>query len=227
MNRIPFALLLLLAACSSSEEPKLATEPTVHIAESALDSGNSMLSLQISQAILRIHPHNVDAMIVRGDAFFTRGAITEATLWYQRALKQSPHSVHALVGMGRIHLETDPAKSEAYFQRALGEDPRSVAALNDLGIACDIQGRHGDAQSFYRRALALAPDNSDTLVNLGLSLVRSGDRSGALEILHPLATTPDLDMKVKRNLANALKAAGDPDGAERVLQSDPNNPMSP
>lgn len=210
--------ILLLAACSggSSNEPRLATEPTVHLAESALAGGNAEFALRISEGILSRQPGNVDALVVRGEAQTALGQKMQAAANFQRALQLSSTSYRALVGLGRLRLESDPAAAETLFQRALGYDPRNIPALNNLGISRDLQNRHADAQDAYRKALALSPNNSATLVNLGLSLALSGKKQDALRVLRPLASDPVAANGVRQNLATALSAAGDTAGAATV-----------
>lgn len=210
---------LSLAGCAagSSDEPRLATEPTLHVAERALASNNPGLAIQVTDILLRRRPHDIDTLTTRGDAQFAAGQPAMAAATFERALKYDPSSINAAIGLGRVRLQTDPAAAETLFLRALEEQPRNVKALNDLGIACDMQKRHADAQAYYRRALALEPDHSSSMVNLGLSLAQSGDKAGALEVLQPLAANGGQSGQVRRNLANALTAAGDPDGAAVVM----------
>jgi Flp pilus assembly protein TadD len=54
-------------------------------------------------------------------------------------------------------------------------------------------------------------------VNLGLSLVLSGDAAKAAEVLQPLATRPGAPAKVRHDYASALAMAGDRAEAERML----------
>lgn len=215
------ALLVLLSACSggSSQEPRLRSEPTVHTARSALLDGSPTLALKLVDVILAHDPENVDALITRGDAQFALGHSELATANYQRALRNDRSSIGARIGLGRVRLKTDPAQAEAMFVKVLGEDPRNVTALNDLGVVCDLQNRHADAQENYRRALALDPNNASAQINLGLSLAMSGDKAGALELLEPLSRSPAVEQRVQRNLAAALSSAGDPEGAARVMDA--------
>ena len=101
----------------------------------------------------------------------------------------------------------------------MAANPDSAAGHSGLGIALDLQGRHGEAQAEYRKSLALA-DSDATRANLGLSLAMSGDATGAVEMLRPLASDPAASAKVRHNLAFALELAGDRRGAERALGPD-------
>lgn len=221
---------LLLAACSGSgsyDEPRLATEPTLHLAKMALQQHNPQLALKVSGNILSHQPRNADALTTHGDAYFELGQRALATHDYELALKYDSVQVDALNGMGRVRMLADPAAAEEYFRRALDNQPRNATAWNNLGIACDLQNRHADAQAAYRHAIALEPTNGATQVNLGLSLAMSGDKAGALEVLQPLAIDPATARTLRQNLVTALKAAGDPVGAARVAAVDAQGPEAP
>ena len=175
--------------------------------------------MRIADTILKHQPRNDDALILRGDALFAAGSRELAQTAYQQALHDDRSLVGAQLGLGRLELQTDPARAERQFVEVLGHDPRNVSALIDLGVACDLQKRHADAQENYRKAMALAPDNSSAQVNLGMSLAMSGDKAGALEMLQPLAQNPAAAQRVQQNLASALTTAGDPEAAARVMDA--------
>lgn len=222
MRLTAISLLLMLGACTtSSDEPRLATEPTVHTAELAIENGNPALALKIADNLLKRDPGDVDALAARGDALFELGQTGLAVTSFQDALRRDSGSVRAMVGLGRAKLNTDPVAAETLFMRALRSEPRNVSALNDMGIAADMQGRHADAQANYRKAMALAPENLATQLNLGLSLAKSGDKAGALEILQPMAANQETPAQMRANLATALTAAGDPASAEKINGVDP------
>ena len=78
--------------------------------------------------------------------------------------------VHLLKGITYLSGFLDHGKfEEAIFlaQTLLEEDPSLVCVLRSLGEALSFSGRHLEAVSVYERALALAPQHSDTHNNLG------------------------------------------------------------
>src|SRR5262245_37691685 len=69
-------------------------------------------------------------------------------------------------------------------------------------IAVDLQnsGRSAEAETFYRAALALAPERSDTWSNLGLTILHSGRAAEAVECeRQALRIDPD-DIEALNNL---------------------------
>jgi hypothetical protein len=103
-----------------------------------------------------------------------------------------------------------------YFDRAtqLGATAAMIGA--DRGLAYDLMGRHSDAQTDYRAALA-GRDADEARRRLALSLAITGNKAGALETLAPLVTRGDRGAYRGRALVLAL--SGDLEGARRSLDS--------
>jgi len=229
MRILSLGLLLLLGACSTSPlsaiplepRPALASwAPSLHLADNALAGGAPGLALQICDQLLARNPRNVSALIRRGTALGTLGRGIEAASSFATALAIAPRDVNALLGLGRIRLQQDPAAAEALFAQGVTLDSRNAAALSDLGVARDLQGHHAAAQDAYRMALGVNPTSSAVQVNLGLSLALSGDTDGAVRLLQPLAATPAATPRVRHDLALALALGGRREEAARVLGAD-------
>jgi hypothetical protein len=72
-----------------------------------------------------------------------------------------------------------------------------------------MMGQHAEAQAAYRQALAVSPDSTDVQTNLGLSLALSGDRTGAVQTLQPVANAPQATAMQRADLAVADGAVAD------------------
>jgi len=213
-------LLVLLAACGRVATDISAQQPGVDVAQAALRGGSPQTALQIAGHVLVTDPGNEAALVVQGDALTDLGRMDEARISYTNALQRNPLSVGADIGLGRLSLPRDPARSEGLFLEALNHDPRNTTALNDLGVARDLQGNHAGAQSAYRKALGLDPQDSAAEVNLALSLAMTGSADDAVRMLRPLATVPGASVKLRHDLAAALTMAGDRAEAARILSAD-------
>ncbi len=115
----------------------------------------------------------------------------------------------AQLALGRILLQSDPARAEQVFLEALAGSPHNPDMLNDLGVARDLQGHHAEAQAAYREALAAAPALRSARINLALSLALSGEGSDALTTVQPLAATASPTGAERADVAaiNALAGA--------------------
>jgi type IV pilus assembly protein PilF len=74
--------------------------------------------------------------------------------------------------------------------RALRFDPRSVPALNVLALLDQELGRLAAARKVYRRALAIAPHDPDTLNDYGAFLCRIGQERRAIRRFFEAARNP-------------------------------------
>lgn len=234
MSRVAWRLALWLAsamtlsACNGASignpfgaGPK---EPP-SLARKALDDGSPDLALNICNDILRTDPHNIDALVVRGDAYAGEHRIEDAASSYRAALAPNPSTNDpaanaARIGLGRITLASDPAAAEAIFADAVRHNPRDVTALNNLGVARDTQGRHTEAQEAYRQAIAVGVSRQASEVNLALSLAVSGHAAEGEQLLQPLLRDPTLTPQMRQNMAAVAAMAHDRATATALLQVD-------
>jgi Flp pilus assembly protein TadD len=183
---------------------------TLHVADAALEAGAPDMALRVADIVLRRDPHDVAAMVAKGQALYAMGAADQARAMYRQAAAADPANADAQIGLGRTLVRSDPHGAEAAFLAALAVQPDNVPALNDLGIARDMLGRHQEAQAAYRQALALSPESTDVQTNLGLSLALSGDRTGAMQTLQPVASGPEATAMQRADLAVAMARTGAP-----------------
>jgi Flp pilus assembly protein TadD len=216
------ALALLLASCATPHTN--AVNPvgpaTLNIADAAIAGGDPGMALSVTRAILASAPDNVDALIHEGNAYYALQRCPAADAAYQVALHYDPRATQAQTGLGRCLLKTDPHAAELAFTQALADDPNNADALNDLGIACDLQGNFAGAVVPYSRALLADPSMTAAEVNLGLSLALSGNGPEALQYLGPLATGQGATPKIREDYAAALLASGRQAEARQVLSID-------
>jgi Flp pilus assembly protein TadD len=213
-------LVLALAGCSGGTMNQGSGQPSIDVADVALNGGSPRIALQVAQGILSRKPDDVRALLVQGDALTQLGRNDDATAAFDQALKRDPGSTHAKIGLGRIRLTSDPAAAVDLFQDVLRQDARNINALVDLGIGLDLLGRHAEAQDAYRQVRSIKPENVAAQVNLALSLALSGDSDGALRMIEPLASAPDASTKLRHNHAAVLAMAGREADAARVMSRD-------
>ncbi len=126
----------------------------------------------------------------------------------------------------------DLAAAQKHAESALTLDGRSLAALSLLALIADARGDANAALGYYRRALALAPDDGDALNNYGVWLCHNGRIGESLPLFrralaNPAYATPAL---AAGNLGACLLDAGQASEAEPVLrqalQLDPDNAVA-
>jgi Flp pilus assembly protein TadD len=158
----------------------------------------------------------------------------EAALKYARVLRAIGSSPRASeVAAQALNLKQDDVEltliyAQSSLDQGKAEDAATAlarvepAAQNDwrmlsiIGVTMDSLDQHKPAQDYYKRALALSPDNPKILSNLGLSYALEGKAGLAEETLRRALTHPEADARVKLNLMLVLGVQGKFDEAEKI-----------
>jgi serine/threonine-protein kinase len=125
----------------------------------AKDSGFAAAYVQLSYSLgnARLQPERQESLIAT--AYRLRGRLPEAERY---ALE------------GAYEFRRNRPRSIAAFQRAIAVDSFNVDALNELGILSAQSGQNDEAARWYRRAVAVEPDNGILLGNLAEALIQAG-----------------------------------------------------
>ena len=125
----------------------------------AKDSGFASAYVQLSYSLgnARLQSARQDSLIAT--AYRLRGRLPESERY---ALE------------GAYEFRRNRPRAIAAFQRAIAVDSFNVDALNELGILSSQSGRNDEAARWYRRAVALEPDNGVLLGNLSDALTQVG-----------------------------------------------------
>ncbi len=132
------------------------------------------LSAVLTVAVLSPIGYDVWATQVR-----LRDWASPETLWRDTARK-SPLKYRPNFNLGVLLMKQSPSESAAYLERAVELDGSQPMAYRSLGAVYFAAGRIERARDLWRRALALDPDDADTLVALGRLRAAKRDYFGAL-----------------------------------------------
>jgi tetratricopeptide (TPR) repeat protein len=143
------------------------------------------------------------------------GDLTQAEQHYRRALEETPESLDALVGLGRVHLlgGRHDAAVEA-FEAALQSDPKFGPALHGLGQAASARKNWSVATELLAAAVEAEPENTSFRYDLAVVMVEAGDVEGALP--HFIRTVGDAEAHYNAGLI--LQRAGRLPESELQLQ---------
>jgi tetratricopeptide (TPR) repeat protein len=84
-----------------------------------------------------------------------------------------------------------PGEAERALETILEKQPRDVGALVLMGIVLDAQSQYQNAESYYQRALKIAPASPQVLNNFANHYISSGDRNRARDLyLKTVAVDP-------------------------------------
>jgi Flp pilus assembly protein TadD len=156
---------------------------------------------------LAADPKDFNSLIGAGRAALELGDAQAAAGFFARADEVDPRSPLPQQGMGAVQVANGDAKAALpYFRRAeqLGANQASLGC--DRGLAYDLLGQQSKAQADYRAALG-GTDADEARRRLALSMAISGDKTGAIEAITPLAAKGD--SSVPRVRAFVLALAGD------------------
>ena len=211
------AMLLTVGGCSNFQLLDALRQSSPNVAAAAESAGTSASALGVTDPARAKQPSDVQTLTAKGDALYAMGQYDLAQTAYRAAVAVDPAAVAAQVGLGRSLARSSPQAAEAAFLAALKHDPDNVVALNDLGVICDVQERHEEAQKAYRHALEVSPGSTDVQVNLSRSLALSGHADDARELLRAIAADPGATQRWRTEITAALSVAGDKKSAQRLL----------
>lgn len=133
---------------------------------------------------LTLEPNNITALLWQAPFLGAMNRHREAIASVQKALESEPLSpiVNTYLGLA----QSSAGQSDLGIRQlklAIELDPFYYRSYMFLAGTLEFANRFDEAITAYRQALALNPDNLESLAYLGGSLASSGDRKGAMEIL--------------------------------------------
>ncbi|MBI5136086.1 MAG: tetratricopeptide repeat protein [Nitrospirae bacterium] len=138
-------------------------------------------------------------------------------------LAQNPEDVEALLSVGYLYVkQRDYGKARGYYLRASQVAPKNLEARTHLGTVAYFLGDTDEALHHYRQVLALDPDYTVALFEMGAVLrYGKGDLQGAVDTWeHFLRLDPEAEeaARIRELVAETRKliatgAAGHPDTA--------------
>ncbi len=102
-----------------------------------------------------------------GEAYYNTQDIADAYLFYKKADELAPYNPEFKNKLGAsLMAQNKVPEAIAVFEATLNENPKFVPALTNLGYAHLVSGDPGQANTFYKRGLALDPDYEPLLMNV-------------------------------------------------------------
>jgi len=163
------------------------------------------------------NPNEYEAALKFSRALRAIGSSPRASEVSGQALTLKPADVELTMVYAQASLDQGRAEDAAQaLARAEGEGQNDWRFLSIVGVTMDTLDEHTAAQDYYRRALALSPDNPKILSNLGLSYALDSKPGLAEETLRRAIALPDADTRVRQNLVLVLGVQGKFEEAEKL-----------
>jgi Flp pilus assembly protein TadD len=200
----------LLAACGAPANPQtaqLTPQSREHIAAAAEASGNTGLAMSMYAEAAAEAPGNSNISLRYAGILMQNGKIDQAREILTRNLAKASDPEDVRRGLGMIDVLSGlHGQAIAELDKVLATHPKDVPALVDKGVALDLAGNHAAAQSIYRAALELTPNDPAIANNLALSLALQGRASEAKAVLLPFRN----DTAVPERMKGTMKVLADP-----------------
>ena len=125
----------------------------------------------------------IDSLNTLGVAYAELGRAADARRLFDRVLAVDPKSPGTWNNVGLLDLHAGRLDAAAAaFRRAVAADPAYTAAWQGLGAAL-VERDRAAAIDAWTRVVELAPDDHDTLFNVGVLLAESAEPAAALPYL--------------------------------------------
>ena len=207
MKRVRLAAMLAASILASSAHAAAVS--------GAPESPGTALSRHIR--VLATSPQDFNALIGAGKAALELGDVQAAAGFFGRAEEAYPRSPAPKAGLGAAMAHMGDADGAIfYFDQAIRLGASPLAISLDRGLARDLNGDLGAAQSDYRTAID-ALNSDEARRRLALSLAIGRDKDGALAAIQPLLNRRDPG--AQRTRAFVLALVGDQAGAAQAIES--------
>ncbi len=207
-----------LALVDSAVSPLL---PATRADRAMADKQDLLTQARFWGAEYEKNPNEYEASLKYARILRAIGSAPRAAEVAQQALTLKQGDVEMTMIYAQASLDIGKADDAAYaLARAEAEGGKDWRLLSIIGVTMDTLDQHGAAQDYYRRALAISPDNPKILSNLGLSYILEGKPGLAEQTLRQAAALPGADSRITQNLIMALGVQGKFDEVEQVAATD-------
>lgn len=116
------------------------------------------------------------------------------------------------------HVEAnEPVMADAIAQQVLAAAPNDPNALHIRALVCASDGRHSEAETYFRQSLSFDPREVATLINFGMSLLLTGRTEEAIALFRRAVDIDPGSVSGHVQLGRALTIVKDSKGAEEAL----------
>jgi Flp pilus assembly protein TadD len=169
----------------------------------------------------KANPRDAEAAIQYAQALRAMGQRTQAAAVLEQTSIRDPNNKRLLGAYGRALADVgNYSQALDVLGKAHTPDQPDWHILSAQGAVLDQMDRHQEAQRYYASALKIVPDEPSVLSNLGLSYALAKDLPKAEATLRRATTQPNVDPRVRQNLALVVGLQGRFQDAENIARAD-------
>lgn len=181
--------------------------------------GNREKALAAFEQAAKLAPWSVEGCLDLARIRASLGKYPQAAEAYARASELDPKSFEALRGAAECYLKAgESTKALMYGQLAEKSGERPREALTLLARAYEAQKDYEQAIGVYRRLSALAGDDPNVLLALGVACMKAGQYDRARQILISVSQRRPENGAVWRDLGYCLLKLGDIEQAMQMYR---------
>ncbi len=163
---------------------------------------------------------------------FASAETTGKTVRHHKVEVEDPSSPPELIRAESAIEKKDYLTAEPLLKKVVADDPQNFAAWFDLGFIYNALGRTDDAIAAYRKSVAAKPDVFESNLNLGLTLVKSGQPDAeqflrAATKLKPTSHAQEGQARAWLSLGHVLEATNPNAALEAYTQAAHLDPKDP
>ena len=182
MNGMRWSSLLLgLAVACASRQPDLSRAQRA-MARELIARRDYRGAFAAVDPVCRAHPHDPEALALRGVIYREQGLTAEARGDLEEAARFDPKSASTHSALAVLYdTSGDGERALEHHRLAADLEPRNASYLNNLGFSMFARGRAREAVPVLSEALRNAPTDARIRNNLGFCYAAVGDLSRAAE----------------------------------------------
>ena len=175
---------------------------------------------RLNRALLELarRPNSVAALLEAGDASLAVNDLDAAIGFYGNAAEKEPTNPRTKLGLARVYLRSGrPVEALPLLDQAQAAGAVRRDILGPRALAYDLLGDQVSAQTAYKQAIELTPQDDELRRRLAISQAISGNATAFQETLAPLIEARDV--AAFRARAFGLAILGEQERAEGIVNS--------
>jgi Flp pilus assembly protein TadD len=223
------ALSALVAACGNDLNKDAdagkgksdLTRSLIDAAATAKSQGDMATAVTYYRSALSREPDNTGAAIGLMQSLRMSGGLDEARGVAAKVIASKVTDPAVIAEAGKVKLATGQVDDAIrLLKQATSDNGKDSSSLAALGLAYDRLGEFQQADAYYNKALAIAPNDANVLNDYALSQLMANNLADALNLMQRAAASPNADLRVRQNLALVYALSGNMTKAEELTRRD-------